>query len=145
MAEPVQARGTATLLDRHGLRAIRVRGQIRASVSDSCDRCLETLSQSFDAGFDLCFYPTNSIEDGGEVELARDETEIGFYEGEGIGVVEVVREQILLWLPVRSLCSQECKGICPVCGSNRNREVCECRVSFVDPRWDALRHLDYSR
>lgn len=142
VAEPVRAEGTASLLSREGLRAIRVRGWIRASVDHVCDRCLDALRQDLASDFDLCYYPADALEDGGNQELGRDETEVGFYEGERLGLVDVVREQILLWLPVRSLCSPECKGLCPVCGSNRNAATCECRETFVDPRWEALRQLD---
>ena len=141
VACPIRAAGTATLLDREGRRAIRVRGQIQASVAHSCDRCLVDLRQDFDDSFDLYFYPMESMEEGGEASIGRDETEVGFYEGDGIGLVDVVREQVLLWLPVRSLCNSSCKGICPVCGADRNRTECECRNAFVDPRWNALRDL----
>ncbi len=92
------------------------------------------------------------IEDGGEVgrltssACDADQGEVGFYprwEGDGVGLADVVREQLLLWLPARSLCSPDCKGICSVCGKDRNEANCECSESFADPRWDALRHLGY--
>ncbi len=143
VARPVQAAGTADLLDGEGQRTIRVRGRIQASIAHACDRCLADLRQDFDDSFDLYFYPTETIQGGGEAGIGRDETEVGFYEGDGIGLVDVVREQVLLWLPVRSLCSPDCKGICSVCGANRNRTECDCRNAFVDPRWNALRHLSY--
>ena len=141
VARTVQAAGTANLLDREGQRRIRVRGRIRASIAHACDRCLADLRQEFDESFDLYFFPMDTIEEGGEAAIGRDEAEVGFYEADGIGLVDVVREQVLLWLPVRSLCSPDCKGLCPVCGVNRNRGGCDCRQSFVDPRWDALRHM----
>ena len=141
VACPIRAAGTATLLDREGGRAIRVRGRIQASIAHFCDRCLLALQQDFDDSFDLFFYPMDSLEEGGEAAIGRDETEVGFYEGEGIGLADVVCEQVMLWLPVRSLCSSSCKGICPVCGANRNRTKCDCRSAFVDPRWNALREL----
>ena len=139
----VEAAGAAELLDRQGVRSIRVRGRIRASVDHVCDRCLKALQQDFDSKFDLYFYPMTMIEDGGEAAISMDETEVGFYEGDGVGLADVVREQLLLWLPARSLCSPDCKGICSVCGKDRNEANCECSESFADPRWDALRHLGY--
>ena len=145
VARPVRATGIASLLDRGGLRAIRVRGRIRALVNHACDRCLQDLRQEFNADFDLFFYPMETIEEGGEAAIGVDETEVGFYEGDGIGLVDVVSEQILLWLPVRSICSRDCKGICPSCGSNRNKVSCDCRSSFDDPRWEALRQLSLHR
>ena len=141
----VETAGVAELLDRDGVRSIRVRGRLRASVDHACDRCLKELRQDFDTGFDLFFYPMTMIEDGGEAAISMDETEIGFYDGEGVGLPDVVREQLQLWIPVRSLCRPDCKGLCPVCGGNRNEAGCDCRESFTDPRWEALRHLDYKR
>lgn len=139
--QAVEAVGQADLLDQHGLRSIRVRGHIRATVEQACDRCLQGVSQEFDAEFELYFYPMETLAQGGESAVGRDETEVGFYEGDGIRLQDVVREQLLLWLPMRNLCSPNCKGICPMCGANRNRVACDCHHVFADPRWDPLRLL----
>ena len=141
----VEVAGLAELLDRDGVRSIRVRGRLTAFVDHACDRCLKDLREEFDSGFDLFFYPMTMIDEGGEAAISMDETEVGFYEGEGVALADVVREQLLLWLPVRSLCGPDCKGLCPVCGGNRNEAECSCRESFSDPRWEALRGLDFRR
>lgn len=141
VARPAEVSGLAELLDRDGVRSIRVRGRIRASVRHDCDRCLKELSRDLDEGFDLLFRPMAAIEEGGEAALSAEETEVGFYEGGGVALPDVVREQLLLWLPARSLCQPDCKGLCPVCGGDRNEVACSCRETFVDPRWDALRRL----
>lgn len=137
----VEASGLAELLDRDGVRSIRVRGRIRASVDHDCDRCLKELQRELDADFDLFFYPMTMIDEGGEAAISMEEAELGFFEGTGVALADVVREQLLLWLPARSLCKPDCKGICPLCGADRNQAHCECRESFTDPRWDALRQL----
>ncbi len=142
-AGQVEVCGKAELLDSDGLRTIRIRGELRVGVSHACDRCLQDLRQDFDDRFELYFYPMETIEQGGEVAIGRDETEVGFYQDGGVSLVDVVREQLLLWLPARSLCDPDCKGICPVCGSNRNIVHCDCREAFADPRWEGLRHLSY--
>ncbi len=142
-AEKARVNGVAELLDKEGLRSIRVRGRIVAAVDHSCDRCLRELRQEFDSEFDLYFYPMTMIEDGGEMAITMEETEVGFYEGEGVGLADVVREQLLLWLPERSLCSPDCKGLCSICGANRNETSCNCLESYTDPRWDALKELRY--
>ena len=77
------------------------------------------------------------------VPIDRQDTDIGFYEGHGLELADVVREQVMLWLPMRGLCREDCKGICPTCGVNRNREKCDCVQSFVDSRWDALKGLQF--
>jgi len=77
------------------------------------------------------------------VPIDREDTNIGFYEGHGLELADVVREQVMLWLPMRGLCREDCKGICPSCGVNRNAETCVCVETFVDPRWDALKKLHF--
>ncbi len=140
-----QVKGVAELLDRQGTRAIRVRGRLLAAVDHACDRCLRESRRDFNSTFDLYFYPMTMIEDGGEKAISMDETEVGFYAEYGIGLADVVLEQLLLWLPERSLCDSKCKGLCPVCGANWNEESCNCEESYTDPRWDALKKLHYSR
>ena len=137
----VETSGSAELLDREGVRSIRVRGQIKASIEYACDLCLKDLQLDFDSKFDLFFYPMEMLEDGGEAAISRDETEVGFYDGDGVGLADVIREQLLLWLPVRSLCSPDCMGLCPICGIDRNSGRCDCRQEFEDPRWDGLRQI----
>jgi uncharacterized protein len=69
------------------------------------------------------------------------EAEMGFYEGDGIELNDVLREYVLLALPMQRLCSENCNGICPVCGQNRNQRQCQCRTAAVDDRWAALKQL----
>ena len=145
LAKGVLASGSATLLDKHGLRSIRVRGRIEASALSDCDLCLKQVRHDFDADFELHFYPMEMIDGGGEAAISRAETEVGFYEGDGVALPDVIREQLLLWFPVRNLCSPGCKGLCQICGSDRNVDPCTCRPQFEDPRWDALRQLSLER
>jgi uncharacterized protein len=137
----VRAAGTAELLDRAGSRTIRVRGKIQGRLEACCSRCLEPMEQVFDDSFDLYYYPMTLIARNETVPIDRDDTDIGFYEGQGLELADVVREQVLLWLPMRGICREDCKGICPGCGVNRNRETCSCESTFVDARWDALKGL----
>ncbi len=73
--------------------------------------------------------------------MDEDETEVGYYEGESLELAEVVREQILLWLPMRWICQEDCRGICSQCGANLNLEDCGCREELADDRWEALRSM----
>ena len=143
LAGPTEVVGRAELLDKEELRTIRVKGRLRARTHRECDRCLDAVKRIFDDRFELCFHPMETIAQGGEIAISLDETEVGFYEDGGIGLADVVQEQLLLWLPARSLCDPNCKGICPVCKANRNLSPCDCRDVFADPRWDGLRHLNY--
>jgi uncharacterized protein len=137
----IRAKGTAELLDRAGSRTIRVRGHIQGAAESSCARCLEPVVFQFDSDFDLFYYPMNVIAKNEEVAIDRDDTDLGFYEDRGLELSQVLGEQIALWLPMRSLCDEDCRGICARCGVNRNRTQCSCEEQFVDPRWDKLRSL----
>jgi uncharacterized protein len=76
-----------------------------------------------------------------EVAIDEGEAEIGFYEGDGMQLEDILREQILLSLPMQKICREDCRGICPVCGKNRNEFSCDCKIRSIDDRWQALRNL----
>ena len=76
-----------------------------------------------------------------ERSITAPETEIGYYLKDSLLLEDVLREQVLLSLPVRTLCKPDCKGLCPRCGENRNSTACTCDVGPSDPRWEALSGL----
>lgn len=135
----VQVSGEAVLENQ--LRGIRVSGYLRVLLEFDCDRCLEAARLPLEGGFNLLYEPIEDDWGGQETALSPSDAEIGYYEGEGIDLVDVIREQILLWLPMQRVCSRECRGICPSCGQNRNFVACQCRPEHGDPRWAALRML----
>jgi uncharacterized protein len=69
------------------------------------------------------------------------EAEIGYYQGEGILLDDVVREQVLLAAPLKVTCREDCKGLCPHCGKNLNQEQCSCAVALEEPRWAPLKEI----
>ena len=79
--------------------------------------------------------------DEGEHEVKDDDLNVSFYKDDQIDLGEVMREQFYLALPMKPLCREDCRGLCPVCGVNRNRESCTCQAEWVDPRMDALRRF----
>jgi uncharacterized protein len=110
-------------------------------LESECDRCLGRARFPLDARFDLFYRPMSDIARNEEIEIHEGDTEIGFYEGGGIELADVLREQILLALPVKRICGEDCRGICPLCGGNRNETVCQCAANSIDERWGALRNL----
>lgn len=136
----LEVRGSAELLA--SIQEIRVRGRISGAVECDCDRCLEPVRFPIDGEFDLLFRP-DEVPPGAhpEVRIAPADSEIGFYEGAGLQLADIVREQVLLWLPMQRLCTPECQGLCPSCGANRNRDACACQPQHADDRWSALRQL----
>lgn len=138
-AGDLRAVGVAELVDPFGAREIRVRGSLRGEMELACARCLEPVRLSVSGPMDLFYCPMAEIAREEEVAISEAEAEIGFYEGGGIELAEIVREQVTMMLPMRGVCREDCRGICPICGKNRNREACGCKEQFADPRWEALR------
>jgi len=130
----LEAAGTAELLN-NTLGEIRVKGRLKVTMEAECDRCLEKARFPIAADFDLFYRP------GDEVAISDAESEIGFYQGGGVELNEVLREYILLAMPMQRVCRESCLGICPVCGQNRNVRACECTAAAVDDRWAALKHF----
>jgi uncharacterized protein len=69
------------------------------------------------------------------------EAEVGYYEGDGILLEDALREQVLLEAPIRAICREDCKGLCPHCGANLNQQQCSCAEPLEDPRWAALKDI----
>jgi len=137
---PLRVEGVAELLaNTEG--EVRIKGHLGAKMESECDRCLTIASFPLDCGFDLFYRPSESLALEEEVAIDEGEAEMGFYAGAGIELEEILREQILLLLPMQRVCSADCKGICPVCGRNRNESSCDCRVEPADDRWSALRKI----
>jgi uncharacterized protein len=136
---PLHAVGVAELLN-NTLGEIRVLGSVQVEIEVDCDRCLEPVRHQMDREFDLYYRPAP---EAGDVphELAIDagETEVGYYEGVGLDLAELLREFVLLSLPMRLVCRDDCAGICPACGKNRNTGPCDCVEEQVNDRWSVLR------
>jgi len=140
---PLQLKGQAELIVEHRgpkefVDDIRLRAVYSGEFSQLCARCLEPVAQPLAGEFDLIFRPEGVDAEAGERSITEDETEIGYYEESGLLLEDAVREQVLLTLPARSLCREDCKGLCPHCGNNRNLAACECAEKPMDPRMAVL-------
>jgi uncharacterized protein len=120
---------------------IRLRGHWAGDFEVPCARCVEPVQTPLKGEYDLIFRPIGA--DGGAPErsISAVETEIGYYQKDSLLLEDVLREQVLLSLPVRTLCKDDCKGLCPRCGENRNSQACTCEEGPSDPRWEALADL----
>lgn len=142
----LHVKGAADRIEEHGgarevVIDIRVRARCRGMFELLCARCLEPIGHHADLRFDLIFRPGGTDAEPGERSISEAETEIGYYEESGLLLEDVVREQVLLSLPDRSLCREDCKGLCSHCGGNRNEIDCTCAEAGIDPRWSALQAL----
>ena len=131
----LKVKGIATLLERE----IHIQGSLETRVEMDCARCLEPVAQDVKRPFDLFYHPLDDSPEGSELAVPRGEEDLGFYSGPGLVLEEVAKEQVLLSLPMRSICRPDCAGWCPICGINRNREKCNCSEPTGDPRWAALK------
>ena len=135
----LQAEGSAQLLN-HSVGDIRVQGDLKVTMSATCDRCLEAATFPIDNHFDLVYMPADEGA-GGEKEVDEAGIEVGYYEGNGLALNDILREVVLLALPMQLVCEETCKGICPVCGQNRNQHDCGCQQEAADDRWSGLKNF----
>jgi len=138
--------GRAQLVrEQHGKRSfindIRIAGDFRTRVELACARCLEPITREVGRKFDLLYRPQGSDAGREELSVTAAEAEVGYYQGEGLLLEDVLREQILLALPLKAICREDCKGLCPHCGRNLNLEQCTCAEPLDDPRWSPLKQI----
>jgi uncharacterized protein len=118
-----------------------VNGHVETRAEVECDRCLQPVETPVNTDFVLEYISGSEYESGGAAELTEAEMSVSVFDGEAIDVDEIVKEQILLAVPTRLLCREDCKGICPECGTDRNTGDCSCATNDIDPRWAALKDL----
>src|SRR5260370_35490700 len=97
---------------------IRVSGQVKVAMEADCDRCLEAVAFPIDSAFALYYRPVAEGY-GDEKQIDTGEGEVGFYQGEGGDLNDVLRECILLTLPIQRVCSKDCRRMRPGCGDKR--------------------------
>jgi uncharacterized protein len=143
---PLKAAGRAELVEEHHgkhkiIKDIRLRGRFAAGFELQCARCLDPVKQDVAREFELLYRPLGVDAGRDEISVTDAEAEIGYYQGEGILLEDVLREQVLLALPLKITCREDCKGLCPHCGKNLNQERCSCAAHVEDPRWAALKEI----
>lgn len=123
---------------------LHVRGSVATSAEGSCDRCLVDRTLTLQRDFELVYEPVDVVVDEAdpidETELDEEDLAVDHYDGSVLDLRRVLVEQILLCVPMKVLCSDDCRGLCPQCGIDRNRESCDC-VAPADPRLAGLAEL----
>ena len=135
--EPLEVTATAELLEGQ----IRIEGNLETKIEMVCARCLEPVIEDVSRSFDLFYAPLQKEDKTGEDQLKDDDTEIGFYQGDGLFLADVIKEQVLLALPLKVICQSDCRGLCPNCGANLNHEECRCETHATDARLAPLARL----
>ena len=119
----------------------RLAGSVQTTLRLPCSRCLEPFEWPVDASFDLRYQPHSLNSGEGEREIEEDDLTTAFYEHDEIDLGQLMVEQFYLSLPMKPLCADDCKGLCPVCGINLNRGTCACQPAWEDPRLAVLKAL----
>jgi uncharacterized protein len=143
---PLHASGRVQLVEEnHGKRQIikdiRLHGHLHAGFELACARCLEPVAHKVERSFDLLYRPTGADAGREELSVTSAEAEVSYYEGDGLLLDDALREQVLLELPLKAICREDCKGLCPHCGKNLNIEQCSCAEPMEDPRWSVLKEI----
>lgn len=143
---PVRAGGRAQLVEEHHgkrqiIKDIRLNGDLAVELETDCARCLEPVVMSVKHSFDLLYRPLGADAGREELSVTSAEAEISYYQGEGLLLEDVLREQVLLAVPLRGICREDCKGLCAQCGANLNPQQCSCAEPVEDPRWSGLKDL----
>jgi uncharacterized protein len=138
--------GRAELIEEHlGARRviqdIRLRAGVKGTFEMCCARCLDPVKHAIEEQIDLIYRPQGADAGTPDRAISTSDTEIGYYQEGGLVLEDVLREQVLLSLPARTVCRQDCKGLCPGCGRNLNAEACICESVPTDARWTALADL----
>jgi uncharacterized protein len=130
----------AVRLERHD-NSILVRGRLQGELIYTCSRCLDTFGGPLSTSFDVLLKAGQPPVPDQEVELSAGELDEDFFLGDEIELDGLLREQIILALPLKPLCGEECLGLCRQCGANLNREPCSCAPPAFHSSFAALEKL----
>ena len=119
----------------------RIVGGVRTDLRLSCCRCLDPFEVPREMSVDLLYLPQTANKGEADSEVSDEDLSTAFYRDQQIDLAHMVREQLQLSMPMKPLCHDECRGLCPMCGTNLNIEPCSCDARWRDPRFAALERL----
>ncbi len=120
---------------------VLVEGSFSVTLRLTCSRCLESFDYHVMESFRDVFFPESFPMGHGVHELSREDLDVLYYRESELDLSLVYLEKTYLSLPMKPLCKEDCKGICPICGKNLNYGECDCNRRVVDPRWEKLAQL----
>jgi uncharacterized metal-binding protein YceD (DUF177 family) len=128
-------------IDQQETGRFRVAGHLTGELELTCSRCLEPFTLPVAADFDLRYVPRTENVGEDEREVEEDDLTTAFYSEDEIDLGHLITEQFQLAVPMKPLCDEACKGLCPQCGTNLNTGSCDCTPQWTDPRLEALKHF----
>ena len=120
---------------------VQFRGDFNAPGTNECSRCLATTPIVVAAPFDVFYTAVSAADDAEDLELSEENLGVAEFTGDTLDLNEFAREQLVLNLPARVLCREDCAGLCETCCANKNLSPCGCVTETIDPRWQALKGL----
>lgn len=127
-------------IEKHGNEII-VNGDLTAELKLQCSRCLKDISKILSVPVDVVYHPVNELKEQDYSEIEIGELDMDFYAGEELDVLDLLKEQIELNIPMKALCNESCSGMCSGCGKDLNIDNCICIVKNIDPRFEKLKKL----
>ena len=127
-------------IDKHGTE-VEVKGELTAEAMLQCSRCLNEFQKSLSIPFDVVYHPMEELKGEDTHEVKSEELDTDFYSGDELDMDILIKEQIALNLPMKPLCAELCKGLCPGCGTDLNKAQCACNLEKTDPRFESLKKL----
>jgi DUF177 domain-containing protein len=128
-------------VEKAGGDAFKVSGRFQTTLELECSRCVEPFTIPVEAAFELRYLPQSSNAGEGEREIQEEDLATAYYREGTLDVGDLLREQFQLALPMKPLCEEACKGLCPHCGANMNTAPCDCAPGWEDPRLASLKGL----
>ena len=123
----------------------RLEGTVRTELELTCSRCLEPFRLPVEASFDLRYLPASAMSAEEDSAIEEEDLETSYYRDDQIDLNELMREQFYLALPMKPLCQDDCRGLCPQCGTNLNQSACACAPAWKDPRLAPLEAIKRSQ
>jgi len=119
-------------------RGILVKGTLHTEVEVTCSRCLSLFNCPLTLNIEEEYFPTTDVGSGASLPLPDEPGCFTIDEHCVLDLAEAIRQYVLLAIPMKALCREDCAGLCPNCGHNLNHGPCECPSQMVDPRWSKL-------
>jgi uncharacterized protein len=120
---------------------VLAQGEVTTRMELQCSRCLRNFPRDMDMNINVVYHPVEELRGEEKHEVREDELDMGFYKDDELDIQDLVMEQILLNIPMKPLCSESCRGICPKCGADMNVNPCRCEQKETDPRLAVLKKL----
>ncbi len=134
---PIEGKATLTLTHR----SILVTGNFKTTVKCICSRCLEEFDQSYTLGLEDEFFPVNNMLMDSLIREDSDREGFSIGGDNILDLNEAFRQSLMVSIPQKPVCQQDCAGLCQKCGSNLNKHICDCAKGHIDPRWSVLQKI----